>query len=1196
MTMDPEIRDQAYQFFIEEAPELLEVIEAGLLNLRQDSSTAQLHEIMRAAHSIKGGAASVDLHSLKTLAHRLETIFKALYGDQVTITPELERQLLLAYDCLREPLVAQMETGHHDEDGAIATAEPILTALEAQLGSALDNVDSFIPSAADLGIDMVASMFEIDVQQGIDRLTTALSQASAAEQRGELLAQTEVFSGFAELFSLPGFGAICEAAEQAVKAQPDQVSDILQHTIQDLTAARSAVLAGDREQGGKPSEALLATATANSSSLGTDVTQDIDLAQDMDLARDMGLAQDMDLAQDIDLIQDLSTGLGQDLDPDLDSGLLEDVFDIAAASNPDDLSLLETDLTQDIAQGLEQDMDPDLDPDLLDDVFGAADPTSTASPLDALSSDGDLLDDLDGMLGGPDGILSDTDLATDQAASDDLFLNASSSPATPDWTLNGLDNALSEPTARAENDNNVFDLDLDEDLMGTALETTDDPVLDSTELLADPDLPPVPDNVSAAIETITEHFDALPVANILPAPTAALPAKASPAKASPAKTPSLQAPVPQQPTPGPALTPPKASPSGAPTKTLTARIALERLERMDNLVGELAINRNSLSLQNEQFQRTVRSLKQRFGQFRGLARQLQTLSDKLLVSPESVSAASPLATTAAQVDTTQFDTLQMDSYSAVNVMLEALLEEVLQVEEAIEDVQLFAGQSNRKLDQQRQFLTQLRDELMWSRMVPLSGVLNRFPRMLRELSTDQNKPAELKLVGTQVLVDRVVLEKLYDPLLHLLRNAFDHGLEPPTRRVQQGKPETGTIEIRAYRRGNSIFVSIQDDGQGLSVEKIGQRAVAAGLITAEGMAAARSQQVYDLIFEPGFSTADQVSEVSGRGMGMDIVRSRLQSLNGKVTLTTEPGKGTTFTLRIPLTLTLSKLVVTEAGDSIVALAADSIEEILIPTDSQLKTTAGQRFLIWRDQVVPIHTLAEWLPYACPVAQRKNPMAATMAGRYQTKKPLLILQQGQSSMALEIDQVLTEQELVIKPFGGAIAPPSYINGCTVLGDGQLVPVIDGTSVIGYSASSSRPAVPAASAPSPISQAPTVLIIDDSSAMRRTLALTLQKAGYQVDQARDGREALERLQQGQLPQLMVCDVEMPRMNGFEFLSQRRLQTHLAAIPTLMLTSRSSPKHRLLAKQLGATAYFTKPYIEAEFLQTLRNYLTAVPAAPR
>jgi chemotaxis family two-component system sensor histidine kinase/response regulator PixL len=410
---------------------------------------------------------------------------------------------------------------------------------------------------------------------------------------------------------------------------------------------------------------------------------------------------------------------------------------------------------------------------------------------------------------------------------------------------------------------------------------------------------------------------------------------------------------------------------------------------------------------------------------------------------------------------------------------------------------------------------------------------------------------------------------------------------------------------------------MRDDGKGINLERVRDRAVESGLLSSEQVATTPTSRLLDLIFEPGFSTASQVSELSGRGVGLDVVRSQLRSLKGTVTVNFVPGKGTTFTLRIPLTLTIAKLLVCLVGSTAYALPSDSIEEILIPKADQMKLSGKQRFLHWRRRIVPVYHLSELLDYACPLPESIPSQALVAVPTPEDwAPPMLLLRQDNQFLALELDRLVTEQELVIKPFGAAIAPPRYIYGCTILGDGSLVPVIDASTllnqIIGSGANTltargtSADLAPAtlsnlpatalketssngkAGVPTSSPKSPLILVVDDSIALRQTLALTLQKAGYRVLQARDGREAVEQLHKNSGIQLVVSDVEMPNMNGFEFLNHRRQDPVLSKVPVVMLTSRSSDKHKRLATHLGASAYFTKPYLEQEFLAGLQGII--------
>ena len=277
MSLDPETRDQAYQFFVAEAPELLQSIESGLLTLREDYNTAKVHSIMRAAHSIKGGAAGVGLDGIKSLAHRLEDIFKALYHAEDKITPEFERKLLQAYDCLQKPLTEQIETGSYDAETALANAESILSDIEETLGDAMKQGEDYIPGSEDLGVDMASSIFEVDVEQGLEHLKEVMANPNQYEVLGEVRAQAEVFTGLAEIMGLEGFGEIVDSTMKALDTYPQEAVTIGRLMVRDLEAGREAFLSGDRDRGGEPSAELLAyTESTPDSTLEIEETPDAD--------------------------------------------------------------------------------------------------------------------------------------------------------------------------------------------------------------------------------------------------------------------------------------------------------------------------------------------------------------------------------------------------------------------------------------------------------------------------------------------------------------------------------------------------------------------------------------------------------------------------------------------------------------------------------------------------------------------------------------------------------------------------------------------------------------------------------------------------------------------------------------------------------------------------------------------------------
>ena len=1086
MSINSDIQDQAYQFFIEEAPELLQVIEAGLLKLRQEHSTAQVHELMRAAHSIKGGAASVGLEEIKILSHRLEDIFKALYSQDVEIDTDLESLLLQAYDCLRLPLGEQIAKGKFDGENALEIAEPIFANIEDRLGDALEQADNYIPSSADLGIDVVSSIFEVDVAEGLERLQSVLNQPQNYEVAGELKAQAEVFAGFGELLNLPGFQAIANTAISALNANPGKALEITSLALEDFTTARSQVMAGDRTQGG--------TASANLVALTQAITSDT--------------SQDPEFNEEEPFVVDEAMGFAEDIFADF-AAILEPVEEKSAP----------------VAEEMEE----------------------VVASFDSVPE------------------------------SEHLF--ADFAPVE----------------------------DKEEEVIASNPSIAEPPKIKSSEVYRE-------ESLEESVAQIEHSFDSLPPLEDIPIPTVQ-PAQVVEARGFAGKESEI-----------PEVSPPKAEQKvtnnknktpkrkARSTPNLSVRVDLSRLERMNNLLGELSINRNSVALQNEQLQEAVRELSNRFERFQTLVERLQELSDQMLVKPElyqepgQETEQSEIAATNVVPLLSSFDTLEMDHYSAMDSLLQGFFEEVMQLEEAVGDIELFSKQSNKQLEQQRQSIIQLRDELMWARMLPLGEILNRFPRTLRDLSAKYHKPVKLKLSGTGVLVDKAMLEKLYDPLLHLLRNAFDHGIESPQERQEQGKSAEGVIEIKAYHKGNQTIIEIKDDGKGLDFKRIRQRLLANQVLSASQLEGISNERLLDLIFEPGFSTATEVNELSGRGVGLDVVRSQIKELKGTVTVNSVPGKGTLFTLHLPLTLTLAKLLVGLTGSTAVAIPSDSIEEIIIPKAAQVQKSGTQQFLHWRGHMVPTYRLASLLKYSYPLPKVAPGKAFTAISAPQDwALPLLVLRQEQNFLALEIDRLVTEQELVIKPFGTAIPAPNYTYGCTILGDGTLVPVIDGIALLGYindlstdvgtlpretestNGTNGSSSVLKTDDHEETQSATTVLAVDDSAALRRTLVLTLEKAGYRVLQARNGQEALEQLQQGSKVDLVICDIEMPIMNGFEFLGQRRRYPALTKIPVAMLTSRSNDKHRRLAMQLGADAYFSKPYIEQEFLDALQYILS-------
>lgn len=586
------------------------------------------------------------------------------------------------------------------------------------------------------------------------------------------------------------------------------------------------------------------------------------------------------------------------------------------------------------------------------------------------------------------------------------------------------------------------------------------------------------------------------------------------------------------------------------------RVELAKLQRLNYLSGEMLTNQNRQVAADEQIQETIRSLQQQLEQHQKTINQIREYWSDLMVEAQATST----------------NTLPLDIYSEFQPLLDSAWDDTALIAETIEEVDLFSLSASQILEKQQRLLTDIRDDLLSVQMSPVGEIFNRFHRVLQQLVSAHGKQVQLEISGAEVLVDKIIAEKLYDPLLHLVRNAFDHGLESGEVRRQTGKSEIGKISISAYQQERWTVIAVSDDGKGIDFEKISNRALELDLLAPELAQSITEDKLIDLLFTPGFTTTSQLSDLSGRGIGLDVVRTQIEALQGKITVRSHSLQGTTFLLQIPISLKIAKVLVVEVGDRVCSLIAESVEQIVLPGPDQIKHWQnGQR--VWQlpgnGQIVPICKLST-------ILQSTDSKADQL--------PLLLVRQGTEIVGLEVDRVLGEQELVIKPVGKLITPPSFVLGCCVLADGRLSLMLDSSALIAQ-----LPPVVISSAPTKSANTSQILLVDDSITVRQNLASMLQKAGYQVFQAGDGREAVALVLQHPTINLIICDVEMPGMNGFKFLSHRLQDSVLQQIPVIMLTSRSSQKYKQIALELGANAYLTKPYIDWQVLNAITNLVS-------
>jgi len=655
---------------------------------------------------------------------------------------------------------------------------------------------------------------------------------------------------------------------------------------------------------------------------------------------------------------------------------------------------------------------------------------------------------------------------------------------------------------------------------------------------------------------------------------------------------------------------PSAQPQEAPENTV--RVPVKLLVQLNDLFGELIIQRNSLNSRLKEvdelfdtFRSRMRTLELSNTQLQVICNQLATegavphlsangFSSRLTGKPMPSLWSKPEGLANYQ---SEFDILEMDRYSNLHLLSQEQRETVVQLQEVTGDIKLSMRGAKQVLRELNRSAKELQVNVTQARMRPLSDIVERFPRLVRDLSVQYGKTVELRLDGSSTLIDRAILEALKDPLMHLLRNAFDHGIEDPATRKARGKSPQGTIEIRAVHQGSQTLIQVSDDGAGINLNKIRDRARQIGIDEFQ-LNEFSDAELLSLIFEPGFSTARQVTALSGRGIGMDVVRTNLEQVRGDIKVDTQLEVGTTFTITIPFTLSILRVLLVESGGMRLAFPTDGISEIVRLKSLQRFTSLDQEFIHWEGLTLPLIRLDQWLEFRRP-GRNVHPEASPTIS-----EPLvLIVSQGNDLKGIYVDRFWREQEVVIRQVENIMGLPPGFSGCTILENGQVVPLADVSKMLDWiatnssSSSSTQPEQKQLQhglesdnnfleSIDPQSQRDTILVVDDSINMRQFLTTTLEKAGYQVEQAKDGQVAVDKLLGGLSVQAVICDLEMPRLDGYGLLTEVKSHANFQELPIIMLTSRSSKKHRQLAMRLGASAYFTKPYEEQELLQTIKQ----------
>jgi chemosensory pili system protein ChpA (sensor histidine kinase/response regulator) len=615
-----------------------------------------------------------------------------------------------------------------------------------------------------------------------------------------------------------------------------------------------------------------------------------------------------------------------------------------------------------------------------------------------------------------------------------------------------------------------------------------------------------------------------------------------------------------------------------------------------NLVGELVINRTNLELQESELRGEVKRIRRSILDLNQFGGQLREEYDRLSFADwRGGNGSSGLGKLAAaeiefpmiangksSVPHGHFDILEMDRYTEFHSTAAEVIETAQAISQSATKLDTLAMKFERSTDQLRRITDQLRSRVMQLRVVSFSRAVDHLPRALRDMCLTYEKDVNLLLLGRDTKIDESLLDALRDPLIHLVRNAFDHGIEMPEVRQATGKPASGQIEIEARHQGGQTIITVTDDGKGIDPEIIRRKIVTKGLATEEQAQEFSIVELYDFLFWPGFSTAEGVSDLSGRGVGLDVVRTNLRTVRGTVKVDSRLGKGTSFIIKLPLLLSITDALMVKTDHNKIAVPLDAVEEILHIKASEVHIAGNQPMLWWRQEFIRLVRMQDLLEYSvvAPDAPSPDPLSLD-------EIPVLVLASPEGMLAVAVERLIGQQEIVVKPLPPPLSKPRGVLGSTILGDGRVVTILDVDDLVAQPAANSSIAAVSGTvqemAPSG-SQSPLILVVDDSYTIRQLLSLTLTRARYRVVQAKDGLDALEKLQNGLDCSLAIVDIEMPRMDGFELLRSIRATHRFANIPVAMLTSRSGEKHRQMAMELGANQYFTKPYSEAQLLQAI------------
>lgn len=605
-----------------------------------------------------------------------------------------------------------------------------------------------------------------------------------------------------------------------------------------------------------------------------------------------------------------------------------------------------------------------------------------------------------------------------------------------------------------------------------------------------------------------------------------------------------------------------------PQSRSVVRVSLERLDDLVRIVRDMLISRSV-------YEQNLKSLERQIDDLHNATRRLQSTSSKLEIDFEASMMGSGTGfgtpgSKPALGAPNSFDELEFDKYTEFHQSTRDLAETTSDTFSINTSLDLLRGGFESVLDEHRHLIDELQQWLLHVRMVEFGSLTTRLQRAVRVTCDEEGKQAELRVTNESLEVDTQILDSLIEPLMHLLKNSVVHGIEDVETRRILGKPESGLIEVSVENDETHIVITISDDGSGISPEAVKEKAIALGEISFDEAAQLSDEEALELIFLAGLSTAEKVNLSAGRGVGMSIVKESIQAGRGSISIDSQEGRGTTFTVRMPLALAVTKVLLAKAGDSMYALPLKPITFVTELTDDLFAGIDGKKVDI-QGKKLPLLQLSAFLGNE-PVAP------AALLGN-----PALLYESADRSCAIAVEEVRGTEEVVIKPLAKPLDRVTGILGAAILGSGELVPIIDMPALLKRRVGRDTPV---RVLPKPVDTTVSILIVDDSPSVRHMTSKVVQSAGWQAKTAKDGLDALEQLKAMEtLPAAILSDIEMPRMDGYEFAASLQRNEKFSRIPVIMITSRTADKHREKAHESGVSQYLTKPFDDRELIDSIK-----------